>query len=445
MRSSWSEGETSPSQKKKTRSITPITIAQMVYLTGMNFGRNSMVSHARACSFGFLFSFVPIITMVAVVLIRILHASPAAVAKILAFAQGLTPYFDVQGIINGLLTVKAITFFEFIVGIFIFWITRGFFLSIFTGMRTVFHTKQRRKPFFTQLLTVIIEVVIVIVIAAIIFSLIIMQTIMQFSFFSSVMEKLYTLLHFLSRYHINSLPNALLFVVVTILYKIGAESKPSLKLCVISALLCNTSFWIFRQIMHTVINFSSYNVIYGMLAGLMVTMLDVFIFFVLFFAFAQFMLIYQFFDEMLLGELYLLPKRDSDKLTAAIRRALFIRPDFLIAKDANMIRLKKGDKVYDAGEPGTNAYYVVSGTITEIRPDITKKHERGDFFGEVSCMLQKKRDGTALCDTDVEIVRIDGKTFQTLVSQNSAVARKTLGQIGSYFNEVYGRTEDFTV
>ena len=110
-----------------------------------------------------------------------------------------------------------------------------------------------------------------------------------------------------------------------------------------------------------------------------------------------------------------------------------------------MIRLKKDDTIYKNGEKGTNAYYIVSGTVTEIRPDITKTHERGDFFGEVSCILQKDRTGTAICSTDVEIVRIDGDMFQTLVEQNSAVARKTLGQISSYFSEVYGRTDDFTV
>ena len=432
-------------KEKKPRSITPVTVAQMVYLTAMNYGRNSLVSHARACSFGFLFSFIPILTMVAVVLIRILHASPDTVAKILAFAQEIGPYFNVQGIVDGLLTLKSVTFLEIIIGLFIFWITRGFFLSIFKGMQTIFHTKQRRQPFFTQLLIIIIEMAIIIVIAAIIFTLIIMQTIVQIPVLSSIAEKLSPLLTILSRYHINSLPNVLLFVVITILYKIGAESKPSLKLCLTSALLCDTIFWIFRQIMHTVINFTSYNIVYGVLAKLMVTMLDVFIFFVLFFIFAQFILIYQFFDEMLLGELYLLPKKDSDKLTAIMRRGLFIRPDFLIAKDANMIHLKNGEKIYEDGEKGTNAYYIVKGTVIETRPDMTKIHERGDFFGEVSCLLQKSRTGTAICDTDVEIVRIEGSSFQTLVEQNSAVARKALGQISSYFSEVYGRTDDFTI
>lgn len=434
-----------PPKEKPLRSITPVTVAQMVYLTGMNYGRNALTSHARACSFGFLFSFIPIITMVAVVLIRILHASPDTVTKILAFAQEIGPYFDLKDVVDGLLTVKSITILEIIVGLFIFWITRGFFLSIFNGMNTIFHAKKRRQAFFTQLLIVIIEMVIINVIAAISFSLIIMQAIVQAPILSSIAEKLAPLLTFLSRYHIYSLPNALLFAVVTILYKIGAESKPSLRLCVISALLCNSTFWIFRQIAHAVVNFSNYNLIYGMLAKLMVTMLDVFIFFILFFIFAQFILIYQFFDEMLLGELYLLPKKDADKMSAVLRRTLFIRPDHLIAKDANMIHLKKGETVYQDNDEGTSAYYIVSGTVTENRPDSTKVHERGDFFGEVSCLLQGKRTGTAVCDSDTEIVRIDGEMFKTLVEQNSAVARKALGQISSYYNEVYGRTEDFTV
>ena len=432
-------------EKKRSRRISPTTVAQMAYLTGMNYSRNSLISHARACSFGFLFSFIPILTMVAVVLIRILHASPETVSKIFAFAQELSPYFDVQTMIDGLLTVKSVTVFEIIVGFFIFWISRGFFLSIFKGLQTVFHTKQRRQPFFTQVLTVIIEVVIIIVIAAIIFALIIMQTIVQIPFFSSIAQKFSPLLMFLSRYHINSLPNVLLFVIVTILYKIGAESKPPAKLCLASSLLCTITFWTFRQVMHAVASFSSYNIVYGVLAKLMVTMLDVFIFFSLFFIFAQFMLIYQFFDEMLLGELYLLPKKDANKLSSMLRRALFIRPDFLIARDSNMIHLKSGDTVYQDGEKGTNAYYIVSGRISESRSEMTKSYERGDFFGEVSCLLQERRTGTAICDTDTDMVRIDGETFQTLVEQNSAVARKALGQISSYFTEVYGRTEVFSV
>ena len=176
---------------------------------------------------------------------------------------------------------------------------------------------------------------------------------------------------------------------------------------------------------------------------MIVTMLDVFIFFTLFFVFAQLMFVYQFFDDLLLGELYLLPKQNAQKPSHVVRRILFIRPDYLLAKDVNVMHCKKGDIIFSPDDTGTDAYYIARGTVQERRQNGFSFYERGDFFGETSCLYQKKRETTATCETNVDLVRIDADTFREVVTKNGEVASKLLGQISTYFTKLYGLTGNF--
>ena len=430
---------------ERTHKITPITIAQTVYLVGRNYFRNSLISHARACSFAFLFSFIPIFMMITTVLIRILHASPETIVKIFKFIPELSPYFDAESVILAIQNTGGVHWFEILVGVFIFWAARGLFAAIFLGLKDIFHIAEEPRPVVRQLVMLIIEVAIVVLIAAIIFFLIMMQTISTLPIFNALNQKILPLTSFLSHYHLTSLPNILLFPVIVILYKMGTGTKIPFKLCFVDALLCNMTFWAFQLAMHTFIDYGRYMVIYGVLAKLLIVMLDVLIFFILFFFYAQLLFVYQFFDELLLGELYCLPKQNAKKLFHILRRILFIRPDYLMAKDVNMIHLKTNETIFMPDDTGTDAYYIARGTVKETRANGTSFYERGDFLGEASCVFEKKRETSAICMTDVDLVRIDSSTFQLAIAQNGDVAQKLLGQISTYFNEVYGRTEDFAV
>ena len=60
---------------QKLKNISPRAILQALFMAGGLFFENNLISFAASCTFGFLFSFIPIVMMIAVFLLHFLHAS----------------------------------------------------------------------------------------------------------------------------------------------------------------------------------------------------------------------------------------------------------------------------------------------------------------------------------------------------------------------------------
>ena len=203
------------------------------------------------------------------------------------------------------------------------------------------------------------------------------------------------------------------------------------------------SFIVFLKIMNLFINVNKYNVIYGVLSNTIVLLMEVFFFFIIFLFFAQWLFVFQFFDTLLLCELYLLPARDETSLADLSKRLLFIRPDYLLKNELNTIRLKKGDNVYSTGQVGKDAFYVSKGTVRITRLNHVSFADRGCFFGEEACMLRELRNEDATAWTDAEIVRIPEETFFMILDKNPRAASKALSRISNYFAKFYGLTKEY--
>jgi membrane protein len=178
--------------------------------------------------------------------------------------------------------------------------------------------------------------------------------------------------------------------------------------------------------------------IYGVLGNVIILFMDIFFFFVFFLVFAQFIYVVQFFDELLLGELYLLPDIEQSGLGAEIKRAFFIRPDFMIAKNkSNVFSYKPGDIIFNKDDSDTFAYYIINGSvklIPEIEfPDVNVLLHRGEFFGETSCLLDQNRNFTAQAVLSSRIIKVESERFRSLVHQNPEAAKKVLKQISPFF------------
>ena len=237
---------------------------------------------------------------------------------------------------------------------------------------------------------------------------------------------------------LTSLFNLFIFIVVVLMYKIGSGTKPKFRLCLLSGFVCTVSFWIFRTILHSFINISRYNLIYGVLGNVIVLLLDIFFFFVFFMFFAQYIFVCQFFDELLLGELYLLPKKEDSTFSEKLKRTLFIRPDFLLANQIALTYLAPGEKLYKEGDQNSFAYYILKGCIKLDRSEYedTLFYYRGDFFGELNCILVKPRSSTATAITDTTLVKIRGKNFRFLVKSNQQVTQKVLKELSEYLTKL---------
>ena len=373
--------------------------------------------------------------LIAIVLLRILHASPDAVTFVLNAVPELSGYINADTTIQLAQRMKSVSTFEIVLGLFIFWMARRFFASVFDSVQCIFRAGARRRALIKQVLTLAVEVIVVVAAAAVIFVCLSLRAVEQPTLTEFDAARL------LSKPYIIQLPNLLLLLLVAVVYRVASGTRPRGWLCLLAAALCTVAFWVFRYVMHLFQNTANYNLIYGMLGQLIVTLLDIFFFFVFFLLAAELVFVVQFLDGLLLAELYLLPKLAPDaSLSAAakIRRALFLHPDFLLAREESVVHLRKGDVIYRQGDVAHDAYYIARGRIQLRRGSDVRTYLPGEFFGGVSCMIEKTRSSRATAVTDGDIIRIESGEFKVLLSRSPGAAQKAISQISSYFAEVYG-------
>ena len=229
--------------KKSPRKITFVTFSQSVFLTTKYFLQNRLLSFAGACAFSFLFSVIPLFMMVVMVLVRFLHASPATINKLVSTIPELEQYFNSDSVIQSILSIHTISSFEIVATIFVIWMARRFFASIFDSMQNIFHTQTKRKALWNQILTFVTEIAIVLVASAVVFAYISLQTISSIEFLKQIPQLRFLYEGILSGKVIQFLPNFLLFAVVTVLFKSASGTKPSIFLCSSVSVLCTALFF----------------------------------------------------------------------------------------------------------------------------------------------------------------------------------------------------------
>jgi CRP-like cAMP-binding protein len=75
----------------------------------------------------------------------------------------------------------------------------------------------------------------------------------------------------------------------------------------------------------------------------------------------------------------------------------------------------KGDTIVREGEPGNSIFFVASGTLMVIKnnkagqPILISKMVAGDFFGEISLLVNKPRSATVIAADDSLLFEIEKK------------------------------------
>jgi len=106
-----------------------------------------------------------------------------------------------------------------------------------------------------------------------------------------------------------------------------------------------------------------------------------------------------------------------------------------------------GDIIFSEGEIGTEMYIIQSGTV-ELLKDIGGETrvlstlEKGDFFGEMSVLEDLPRTASARAKTDVELVRINGATFDAMLKSNTEIAIRMLRKLSRRIREVTSMLEE---
>jgi len=110
----------------------------------------------------------------------------------------------------------------------------------------------------------------------------------------------------------------------------------------------------------------------------------------------------------------------------------------------------KGTVIFSEGESGHEMYI-----IQECKVKITKKIrametllaalDKGDFFGEMAILEKEARSATATAATDVKLLVIDEKTFETTIRTNPDVAIRIMRKMAERLRDADHRIENLFI
>ena len=407
----------------------------MIYLTSVFYIQNNLDSCASACTFGFIFSFIPIIMMILTIFIGILRASPEIVEAISHEINNLTNVFDVNKFVENIYEGISFSWVNILLAIFIIWMARKLFITIIKGLYSIFNTEVPPRPFINQLLTIASEICIVIISSVVFFAAFTTRQLFSLPVFEKISFLSPVLFSSLSNVITNITLYFVLFIFSVFAYKIGTGSKPPLRVCFLCSALCIGIFYICIIVISFFINKANYNTIYGVLSNLIILLFEVYIFFSLFMYFAQLIYTFQYFDSLLLAELYLIPQQENTNLIDSIKKLLFIKPAALMTEE--IINISKGQNIYNKDNKADGIFYVVEGTVEEITDNETKTYKKGSFFGDVDFLLNINRSNCVIAKEDCKLIHFSNEAFSKLIEKNPQVAAKAIKKLSQHSDNIY--------
>ena len=106
-----------------------------------------------------------------------------------------------------------------------------------------------------------------------------------------------------------------------------------------------------------------------------------------------------------------------------------------------------GDIIFSEGEIGNEMYIVQTGTVELIKTigkdtRVLATLEKGDFFGEMSVLEDLPRTASARAKTDVELVKINGATFDSMLKGNTEIAVRMMRKLSRRLRDVTAMLEE---
>ena len=148
-------------RKCEKQKFSFLSLAQAIFISADFTSQNDLDSHASACAFGFLFSFLPLVLMVFSILVRVMHATKEVLREAIAALPFLEGIFNFDDILESVNFSNSMTIVDIVLGIWIFWMARNLFLYIQKGITRIFHKDAAQRKAFNQLLIFAGELILV--------------------------------------------------------------------------------------------------------------------------------------------------------------------------------------------------------------------------------------------------------------------------------------------
>jgi len=215
--------------------------------------------------------------------------------------------------------------------------------------------------------------------------------------------------------------------------------KPARKPTALASLAAVALFSVSAEILRVAVNTDQYELLYGVIANLVVVLLNVSVFFSLYFMTATYLFVEQHFDALLFGRYY---RHWGKKTLPFPDNFLFRNPKRLNELYARSY--SPGDLLFEAGDDGRTAFFVESGEVEIIiaasTPSVVDVIQPGQIFGETASILGEPRNATARAKTPLTVLELPAEVFGFYLRTDRFATKKILGTLADRLKRANSRT-----
>lgn len=304
--------------------------------------------------------------------------------------------------------------------------SRLFFASIRKTLKVIWGTPDEAPGLIETVGGYVIELVALVVLVSILALSEAARTLV-FANQDELDSRIFTFMEFL----VSAVPFLILWGFFSVTLHVFPHRRPKKWQTVLYSLVAVAVFSISASVLRVAINTDQYSMLYGVIANLVVVLLNVSVFFSLYFLTAAFLFVEQNLDALLFGRYY----RHWGKNPPFPDNLLFRQPKRLWALYGRTY--PQGTVLFQAGDEGSTAFFIESGEVEIVLPPGTGGEKEslldvlaaGQIFGESASILNEPRNATARTRTAVTALELPAEVFGFYLRADRSASKRIIGTL----------------
>lgn len=382
---------------------------------------------ASACAFGFIFSFIPVVLIIFTILVTVIKISPDILNYAVDFVIQFKPFYDFDPLLNALLKMRTVSLIEIFLAFWVIWMARKLFYSIVRGINRIFRSVAKRLSITNQIFSFVSEIVLVLIFILVVLFSFLFNKLNQLLIFKFNASSFFLFSRSNSNRIVIFLTYFLFFAFTVYSYKFLSGCKPDWKICLFYAALSSGIMFVISFFINKFMRFTNYNIVYGTISAVIVFLFKVYVFFGIFLFFAQTLYVSEFFENLIICELYSSQNMKRNFAKSFFYSRLFKNP--VLSSDFSTKIFKSGEKIFSPNDDADFVFYLKSGVVLDIKDDISLTYRTGNFFGEKCVVLNEKRKTLAISVGESEICFIPQELFKKILKDYPRLDRIALAKL----------------
>jgi membrane protein len=228
---------------------------------------------------------------------------------------------------------------------------------------------------------------------------------------------------------VSGIPFVVLWAFVAVTLRRFPLQKPGRKATAVSSAVAVALFTLSAEILRVAINTNQYELLYGVVANLVVVLLNVSAFFSLYFMTAAYLFVEQHFDALLFGRYY---RRWGQENLSFADKFLFRNPQRL--KDLYGRGFDAGALLFQAGDQDKTVFFIETGEVEIVlpagaAPSVVAVIRPGQIFGESALILGEPRNATVRAKTPLTVLELPPELFEFYLRTDRFASKRIIGTL----------------